>query len=293
MCVRVHKRYVLQEMSDIAKQMDLNRQQSQIEVRSFIERQRADARAKAESMQRDIMRRINEANQNVLQYMDDRAQMKLSRLSDALTTFDKDALELKASLAAEQFLSAKRILELRTKYASNMFDDEQIQEEVDDDDGNEEEDINETTTKQQQLQQLQQPEWEKTFFGDGDRFRMYDELINLRVKWPFLAPALTSVYHAAEKDFSLDDIRTFLEYRHDKVLNLFNEHCKAICQGPRNPTVEDLSFYRYKCTVPINEVNDANFDRCLQTLNSDGDNYHNDAHQNTELTNTMIESMRL
>ena len=39
-----------------------------------------------------IIRRINEANQNVLQYMDDRAQMKLSRLADALNTFDNDAL---------------------------------------------------------------------------------------------------------------------------------------------------------------------------------------------------------
>ena len=39
------------------------------------------------------------------------------------------------------------------------------------------------------------------------------------------------LYYAAEKDFSLDDIRTFLEYRHDKVLNLFNEHCRTIGKG--------------------------------------------------------------
>ena len=60
---------------------------------------------------------------------------------------------------------------------------------------------------------------------------MFDELVNLRAKWPFLAPALTSIYYAAEKDFSLDVIRTFLEYRHDKVLSLFNEHCKTIEKG--------------------------------------------------------------
>jgi hypothetical protein len=201
-------------------QMEMNRQQSQIEVRSFIERQRADARAKAEAMQRDIIRRINEANQNVLQYMDDRAQMKLSRLSDALNTFDTDASELKTSLSAEQFIPAKRIIELRTKYASNMFDDR-----LHHDDHEEEEADSNLATIQEQ------PEWEKHFFANGEKYRMYDELINLRAKWPFLAPALTSVYHAAEKDFSLDDIRTFFEYRHDKVLNLFSEHCKTIGQG--------------------------------------------------------------
>jgi hypothetical protein len=200
--------------------MEMNRQQSQVEVRSFIERQRADARAKAEAMQRDIIRRINEANQNVLQYMDDRAQMKLSRLADSLNNFDNDASELKASLSAEQFLSAKRIIELRTKYASNMFDDRHNQ-----DDHDSESTAEHTNTVHEQT------EWEKSFFANGDKYRMYDELINLRAKWPFLAPALTSIYYAAEKDFSLDDIRTFLEYRHDKVLNLFHEHCKTIGQG--------------------------------------------------------------
>ncbi|CAF4545044.1 unnamed protein product [Rotaria sp. Silwood1] len=276
MCVRVHKRYVLQEMSDIAKQMEMNRQQSQIEVRSFIERQRADARAKAEAMQRDIIRRINEANQNVLQYMDDRAQMKLSRLTDALNTFDNDSSELKTSLSAEQFLSAKRIIELRTKYASNMFDDRQ-----NNDDNDEESNSNLITTNEQ-------PEWEKSFFSNGDKYRMYDELINLRAKWPFLAPALTSIYYAAEKDFSLDDIRTFLEYRHDKVLNLFNEHCKAIGKGPLHATAEDLSFYRYKSSIAMNQVNDANFDRCLHNASTHDE--HN--HYHHELTNTMSESMR-
>ncbi|CAF1330396.1 unnamed protein product [Rotaria sordida] len=277
MCVRVHKRYVLQEMSDIAKQMDMNRQQSQIEVRSFIERQRADARAKAEAMQRDIIRRINEANQNVLQYMDDRAQMKLSRLVDALNTFDNDASELKTSLLAEQFLSAKRIIELRTKYASNMFDDRQ-----NNDDNDEESKSNLPTINEQ-------PEWEKSFFSSGDKYRMYDELINLRAKWPFLAPALTSIYYTSEKDFSLDDIRTFLEYRHDKVLSLFNEHCKTIGKGPLHTTVEDFSFYQYKSLISLNQIHDANFDRCLHNTSTHDE--HN--HYHHELTNTMSESMRL
>ncbi|CAF3938664.1 unnamed protein product [Rotaria magnacalcarata] len=278
MCVRVHKRYVLQEMSDIAKQMDMNRQKSQMEVRSFIERQRADARAKAEAMQRDIIRRINEANQNVLQYMDDRAQMKLSRLADALHTFDNDASELKQSLHVEQFLSAKRIIELRTKYAANMFDDRK-----NNDDNNEEESDSNLSAVNEQS------DWEKSFFANGEKYRMYDELINLRAKWPFLAPALTSVYYAAEKEFSLDEIRTFLEYRHDKVLNLLTEHCKAMGKGSFHPTVEDLSFYRYKSSIPLNKIHDANFDRCLH--NTATNDEHNDYHH--ELTNTMSESMRL
>lgn len=197
----------------------MNRQQSQNEVRSFIERQRADARAKAEAIQREIIRRINEANENVLQYMDDRAQMKLSRLNDALNLFDRDASELKNSLNAEQFLPAKRIIELRTKYASNMFDDRILSDR--------EQETDQTSTEP--------ADWEKSFFGDDDKYRMYDELINLRAKWPFLAPALTSIYYAAEKDFSLDDIRTFLEYRHDKVLNLCQEHCRAIGKGSSFP----------------------------------------------------------
>jgi len=290
MCVRVHKRYVLQEMNDIAKQMEMNRQQSQVEVRSFIERQRADARAKAEAMQRDIIRRINEANQNVLQYMDDRAQMKLSRLADALNTFDHDATELKTSLHAEQFLPAKRIIELRTKYASNMFDERNSTEEPDED----HDDHHHQTDHQRE-----QPEWEKSFFGNGDKYRMYEELINLRTKWPFLAPALTSIYYAVDKDFSLDDIRTFLEYRHDKVLNLFQEHCKTLSKGPSNPTVEEFSFYRHKTSTPINQIHDANFDRCLDDLPSQDDyhqhpyHHHHHHHHHQELANSMNESMRL
>ena len=214
--------------------MDMNRQQSQVEVRSFIERQRADARAKAEAMQRDIIRRINEANQNVLQYMDDRAQMKLSRLADALNNFDSDGSELKNSLSAEQFLPAKRIIELRTKYASNMFDDR-----IHQDDHDEESHAEHTTTVQEPT------EWEKSFFANGDKYRMYEELINLRAKWPFLAPALTSIYYAAEKDFSLDDIRTFLEYRHDKVLNLFHEHCKTTGKGKLRSACHWTSLSRF------------------------------------------------
>jgi hypothetical protein len=59
--------------------------------------------------------------------------------------------------------------------------------------------------------------------------------------------------------------------------------------GPLHATVEDLSFYRYKSSVPINQVHDANFDRCLQDISMNDDRSH--CHQ--ELANTMNESMRL
>ena len=59
--------------------------------------------------------------------------------------------ELKTSLSTGQFLPAKRIIELRTKYASNMFDDRQNNE-----DNEEETDSNLTTIHEQ-------PDWETSF----------------------------------------------------------------------------------------------------------------------------------
>ena len=50
-----------------------------------------------------------------------------------------------------------------------------------------------------------------------ENYRYYDELINLREKWTFLQPALTTVYFPAKKDISLDTILTFLEYRHVRI----------------------------------------------------------------------------
>jgi hypothetical protein len=63
-------------------------------------------------------------------------------------------------------------------------------------------------------------------------------------------------------------------------------------QGPAHGTVDDFSFYRYKSSVPINQMHDANFDRCLQdTTNHDDHRLHN--HLSQELANTMNESLRL
>lgn len=59
--------------------------------------------------------------------------------------------------------------------------------------------------------------------------------------------------------------------------------------GPTHATIEDLSFYRYKSSLPLNQMNDANFDRCLNNISTNDE--HN--HYHHELTNTMSESMRL
>lgn len=82
------------------------------------------------------------------------------------------------------------MLDLRRKYAYNMFD--QI-----------------TTTIEQSPTDVQRQN--EIFFND---YRFYNELINLRQKWTFLQAALTTVYYPAKKDISLDKILTFLEYRH-------------------------------------------------------------------------------
>ena len=47
-----------------------------------------------------------------------------------------------------------------------------------------------------------------------DNYRYYDELIQLRQKWTFLQAALTTIYFPAKKDIALDQILTFVEYRH-------------------------------------------------------------------------------
>lgn len=47
-----------------------------------------------------------------------------------------------------------------------------------------------------------------------DQYRFYRELIKLRQKWTFLQPALTTVYFPKKKNITLDQILTFLEYRH-------------------------------------------------------------------------------
>ena len=49
------------------------------------------------------------------------------------------------------------------------------------------------------------------FFDD---YRYYHQMISLRQKWTFLQSALTTVYFPKKKNITLDQILTFLEYRH-------------------------------------------------------------------------------
>jgi len=89
----------------------------------------------------------------------------------------------------------------------------------------------------------------KNFFDD---YRYYNELINLRQKWTFLQAALTTVYFPAKKDISLDKILTFLEYRHDRVLENYreflstNEDSKELSLKPAEDLLHELSFLSKK-----------------------------------------------
>jgi len=114
----------------------------------------------------------------------------LGRLDECLEKFDKDAELLNLKLKNQIFLPADTMLDLRRKYAYNMFDENTLNTE------------NHATDLQRK---------NEIFFDD---YRYYNELINLRQKWTFLQAALTTVYFPAKKDISLDKILTFLEYRH-------------------------------------------------------------------------------
>ncbi len=115
---------------------------------------------------------------------------QLGRLDECLEKFDKDADILNSKLKSQIFLPADVMLDLRRKYAYNMFDLMTPKT------------INQATDSQRK---------NEVFFDD---YRYYNELINLRQKWTFLQAALTTVYFPAKKDISLDKILTFLEYRH-------------------------------------------------------------------------------
>jgi hypothetical protein len=110
-------------------------------------------------------------------------------LEESLEKFDQDANFLKSKLSRQIFLPANTISELRRKYAYNMFDT--------------------SSRKMEKGQDIQRKN--ERFF---ENYRYYYELINLRQKWTFLQAALTTVYFPRKKDITLDQILTFLEYRH-------------------------------------------------------------------------------
>jgi hypothetical protein len=200
-----HRKNLINDMQCISKQMSLNRQDSLTEVIAFINKQSNDAHEQAKKLLDDAIERIIKASQNIHTYIENRRRgkviylkimklkkfffdFKLIRVQECLVKFDKDAEVLNSKLSRQMFLPAAKILELRQKYAYNMFD---------------------TSSSINQCKDIQRKH-EKFF----ENYRYYDELINLREKWTFLQAALTTVYFPAKKDISLDKILTFLEYRH-------------------------------------------------------------------------------
>ena len=107
----------------------------------------------------------------------------MKRLKASLERFDHDANILHSNLAQKNFLSAKTLVDYRQRYAYNMFEPSR------------------TLTFNND-----------SFFSD---YRYFNELLHLRHKWTFLQDALTTVYYPNKQSHvSLDQILTFLEYRH-------------------------------------------------------------------------------
>ncbi len=115
----------------------------------------------------------------------------MGRLDECLEKFDKDAELLNLKLKDQVFLPADTMLDLRRKYAYNMFD---------------------TSSMMIIKSECNDIQYKNERFFEN--YRYYNELINLREKWTFLQGALTTVYFPKKKDISLDKILTFLEYRH-------------------------------------------------------------------------------
>jgi len=200
LCFMCHRKNIIDDMQSISEQMSTNRHQGVSEVVSFIDKQAKDAHEQAKKLVDDAIDRIVKASKNIYTYIENRRQAKLGRLDECLEKFDKDADLLNSKLKNEIFLPADTMLDLRRKYAYNMFD--KI-----------------TSNTENQSTDLQRKN--EIFFDD---YRYYNELINLRQKWTFLQAALTTVYFPAKKDIALDKILTFLEYRHDRVLENYREH---------------------------------------------------------------------
>jgi len=215
-------------MHSISEQMAVNRHEGVAEVISFIDKQAKDAHEQAKKLVDDAIDRIVKASKNIYMYIENRRQAKLGRLDECLEKFDKDAEYLNAQLRDEVFLPADSMLDYRRKYAYNMFEKM-------------------TPTMEKQPTDLQMKN--EKFFDD---YRYYEELINLRQKWTFLQAALTTVYFPAKKDISLDKVLTFLEYRHDRVLENYrdflstNDESKDLSIKPAADLIHELSFLSKK-----------------------------------------------
>ncbi|CAF1106581.1 unnamed protein product [Adineta ricciae] len=262
MCFMCHRKSLLDDMQTISEQMSLNRRQGILEVVSFINKQAKDAHDQAKKLIDDVIDRILKASQNINTYIENRRLAKLSRLEECLAKFDKDAEMLNSKLSRQIFLPASQTLELRRKYAYNMFDRSPL-----------------TTTTKSKCDDHQHKNEE--FFKD---YRYYDELINLRQKWTFLQGALTTVYFPGRKDFSLDKIITFLEYRHDRVLENYREHLitneehqSEIPSKSIEELLNELSFLSQQATLPEEACNFSYMkQQSLTTDSTKSDSGHGD-----------------
>ncbi|CAF0933219.1 unnamed protein product [Rotaria sordida] len=228
LCFMCHRKNILDDMRSIYEQMEINRRIGAAEVITFIDKQAKDAHDQAKKLIDDAIDRIVQASKNIYTYIENRRQAKLGRLDECLELFDKDSDLLESKLKNDIFLPADIMLNLRHKYAYNMFD--KITSIIE--------------TKSTELQHKNE-----IFFDD---YRYYKELINLRRKWAFFQAALTTVYYPMKKDISLDKILTFLEYRHDRVLDNYreflstNEDSKELSLKPAEDLLNDLSFLSKK-----------------------------------------------
>ncbi|CAF1440465.1 unnamed protein product [Adineta steineri] len=244
LCFMCHRKSLLDDMQSISEQMSLNRRQGVSEVIEFINKQSKDAHDQAKKLVNDVIDRIIKASQNINTYIENRRLVKLNRLEECLQTFDKDAELLNSKLSRQVFLPADTLLELRRKYAYNMF--------------------NISSSSSGTKDTLVDNE---EFF---ENYRYFDELINLRQNWTFLQAALTTVYFPGKKDFSLDKILTFLEYRHDRVLENYrdylsiNDESKEVSSKSIEDLLNELSFLSKKDVLPTET---ENFSYISETLN--------------------------
>ncbi|CAF0801170.1 unnamed protein product [Rotaria sp. Silwood1] len=254
LCFMCHRKYLIDDMQLISEQMSLNRQQGISEVISFIDKQAKDAHEQAKKLVDDAIDRIIKASQNIYTYIENRRSAKLSRLEECLKKFDKDAQLLNSKLSRRIFLPADIILDLRRKYAYNMFDKS-------------------SSIIKSDCNIIQRKN--ERFF---ENYRYYNELISLRQKWTFLQAALTTVYFPAKKDISLDKILTFLEYRHDRVLENYreylsmNEKSKELSLKSTEELLNELSFISKK-ELPkevynFTYINEASIEKTNETITS-------------------------
>lgn len=244
-----HRKALLADMQSMSECMRTNRRQGTAEVVSFINRQAEDARDQAKSLIDNAIDRIIKASQNITVYIENRRQTKLHRLSECLDRFDSDADVLKSRLSRRIFLPARTLVELRAKYAYNMFDASST---------------------------VPIPRADERFF---DSYRYYDELVELRQKWTFLQAALTTIYFPAKKDISLDQILTFVEYRHDRALENYREYLsnngefKETAVKSKDVLLHELSFLARKrgLTSEVNNFTHVRQDTPLGSTRQTGE----------------------